>query len=93
MASRKEMNKKTKKHRKSKKRGGSAVVEKAKKTLVKFFKETGERRTSNFLTIRCPDSGECVTFGKEVPKIKKFFNNFDPQYIVEDELKRIGTPS
>lgn len=93
MVSRKITYKKTKKQKKSKKRGGGPTENRAKKTIAKFFKGTTERRTSNFLTIQCPDSSECVTFGKEVPKIKKFFNDFDPQYIVEGGLTRIGAPS
>jgi hypothetical protein len=48
--------------------------------------------TSKFLKAVCSDSGVCITFGKELEKIKEFFGNFDLRYITEP-VKRIGAPS
>lgn len=48
--------------------------------------------TSKFLNAVCSDSGVCITFGKELKKIKEFFGNFDLRYITET-VKRIGVPS
>ena len=35
-----------------------------------------EEENSNYLNIICPKSGDCMAFGMETDRIKKFFNNF-----------------
>ena len=41
----------------------------------------------------CSDSGQCITFGLEINKIKTFFNNFNFDYIDVDKIKRVGAVS
>jgi hypothetical protein len=41
----------------------------------------------------CPDSGKCLVFGIHVEQIKTFFDNFNFQYIVFNEIKQIGAKS
>ena len=41
----------------------------------------------------CPDSGKCLVFGIHVEQIKTFFDNFNFQYIVFNEIKQIGENS
>jgi len=46
------------------------------KKIAKFINKNLKKITLGFLTEICSDSNECVTFGIEVDKIKKYFDNF-----------------
>ena len=61
--------------------------------IQSFFRQTETRRKSHYLSVVCNDSGQCIGFGLEVDKIKKFFNNFGFDYVVYDKIKRIGNIS
>jgi len=77
-----------KKHKRKLKKG------KATRRIQKFMKNTERRRVSLFLSKVCSDSGQCIGFGLEVEKIKKFFKNFKfSNYAEFDKIKRVGAPS
>ena len=67
---------------------------KATRRIQKFMINTERRRVSLFLSKVCSDSGQCIGFGLEVEKIKKFFKNFKfSNYVEFDKIKRVGAPS
>ena len=69
-------------------------VKKATRKIQKFMKNTETRRVSLFLSKVCSDSGQCMGFGLEVEKIKKFFKNFKfSNYVEFDKINRVGAPS
>ena len=61
--------------------------------IQRFFRQTETRRVSHYLSVVCSDSGQCIGFGLEVEKIKKFFNNFGFDYVVYNKIKRVGNIS
>ena len=65
----------------------------ASRKIAKFFKNTSEKRTSEFLKSICSDSGACIAFGTNRHKITKFFDGFTDFKYVEPPIKRIGKPS
>ena len=78
----KEMNKDTEKIKKN-----------ASRKIVKFFKKTGEKRTSEYLKALCSDSGVCIAFGTNRAKITNFFEGFTDFKYVVPPIKSIGNPS
>ena len=65
----------------------------ASRKIHNFFKKTEIPRKANFLSSLCSDSGQCIGMGLEVDKIKKFFNNFNFDFVEFDKIKRIGSVS
>jgi hypothetical protein len=61
--------------------------------IASFMKRTKYNRTAHFLKNVCSDSNECITFGKEVSKIKQFFNGFVDFDYMNSNTKSIGKPS
>ena len=41
----------------------------------------------------CPDSDYCIGFGKELERIRAFYDNFDFKYVDVTKIKRLGAPS
>jgi hypothetical protein len=65
----------------------------AAKKLAKFMLKTGDKRKALFLKTICSDSGACISFGTEIAKINKFFNNFTTFEYAISPVKSIGEPS
>lgn len=61
--------------------------------ISSFMKRTKHNRIAHFLKQVCSDSSECITFGKEVAKIKRFFNGFVDFDYMKSNTKSIGKPS
>ena len=69
------------------------IKKNASRKIVKFFKKTGEKRTTEYLKALCSDSGVCIAFGTNRSKITKFFDGFTDFKYVEPPIKSIGNPS
>ena len=64
----------------------------ASKKIIKFMKNTEEKRKTNYLNIICTDSGECLAVGVEIYRIYQFFNRFTNfKYAIT--TRSMGTPS
>jgi hypothetical protein len=46
-----------------------------------------------FLDKICPNTGQCISFGVETDKIRRYFNDFDFSLSIMDEREFIGSPS
>lgn len=66
--------------------------QKSSRRITKFFKNTSNKRRALFLKSICSDSGVCIAFGKELNKIKDFFNGF-VNFKFLTNVKQIGIPS
>ena len=60
----------------------------ASRKIVRFL-----NRNSKFLAFRCPRSGECVSFGKQIDEITAFFDGYTGFDHVVDPITSIGVPS
>ena len=65
----------------------------ASKKIIKFMKNTEEKRKSNYLNIICTDSGECLAVGIEINRIYQFFNRFINFKYAINPIRSIGDPS
>jgi hypothetical protein len=75
------------------KKTGVLTPSRAAKVVSKFMKNTESKRKARFLSSICSDSGVCISFGKEIDKINKFFDYFtDFKYAVYP-VKQMGIPS
>jgi len=64
----------------------------AAKKIANFMHKYEPKRKALFLKSICPDSGVCISFGAEIPKINSFFSNFtDFKYAVS--MRSIGKSS
>lgn len=71
----------------------TSSLDKASRTIFKFFKNTGEKRTTEYLKAICSDSGVCIAFGKNRNKIINFFDGFNNFQYVAPPIRSIGTAS
>jgi len=69
------------------------IKKNATRKIIKFFKKTGEKRTTEYLKALCSDSGVCIAFGINRTKIINFFDRFTNFQYVEPPIKSIGKPS
>jgi hypothetical protein len=69
------------------------IKKNATRKIIKFFKKTGEKRTTEYLKAICSDSGVCIAFGSNRKKITNFFDGFTNFHYVEPPIKSIGNPS
>uniref|UniRef100_A0A6C0ATN7 Protein kinase domain-containing protein n=1 Tax=viral metagenome TaxID=1070528 RepID=A0A6C0ATN7_9ZZZZ len=61
--------------------------------IQKFMRKTQRRRKELFLKAVCSDSGECISLGREIDKIKEFFNGFTKFQYVLPPIVRKGAVS
>lgn len=62
--------------------------------MIPQISSENEMEIFEYLTKVCADSGECIAVGKEIDKIRSFFNGFtDFTYAVQGEIERIGASS
>ena len=60
--------------------------------IKKFIVKNKNKLTAYFLNAICQDSGVCMAFGKEINKIKSFFNNFTTfEYAVNQRYISTGS--
>jgi len=57
------------------------------------IKHTNRSKTAKFLKFVCPNSSECILFGKESDKIRSFFNGFTDFKYLETNATRLRIPS
>jgi hypothetical protein len=69
------------------------IKKNATRKIIKFFRKTGEKRTTAYLKALCSDSGVCIAFGTNRTKITNFFDGFNNFKYVEPPIKSIGKPS
>ena len=60
---------------------------------IKKQQHTNRSKTARFLKITCPNSSECILFGKESDKIRSFFNGFTDFKYLETHATRLQIPS
>ena len=65
----------------------------ASKKIIKFMRNTEEKRKSHYLNIICADSGECLAVGMEIDRIYQFFNRFINFKYATNPVRSIGAPS
>ena len=65
----------------------------ASKKISDFMLKNKSKITLNFLKTICSDSGMCISFGTEVNKINKFFDNFINFNYAVSPIKTIGKVS
>ena len=74
-------------------KGGEMTPSRATKVVRNFMKNTETKRKARFLSSICADSGVCISFGKEIDKINKFFGHYtDFKYAVYP-VRQLGIPS
>jgi hypothetical protein len=78
----------SKKSKRSKDSKKSAYTRK----IQTFMKTYRPKIRAKFLNAICSDSGVCITFGKEIKRIKDHFNGFN-KFDFVSEIKRVGKPS
>jgi hypothetical protein len=61
----------------------------ATRKIQKFMKTYRPKMRAKFLKAICSDSGVCITFGKEIKRIKDHFNGFN-KFDYVSKIKRIG---
>jgi hypothetical protein len=64
------------------------IVNKSEKTIANFIRKTGL-----FLKIICSDSGQCISFGKNIEEINNFFKGFVNFEYAISPIKKIGAVS
>ena len=65
----------------------------ASRKIIKFFKNTSEKRTTIYLKALCSDSGVCIAFGTHRNKITNFFDGFTNFRYVVTPIRSLGKPS
>jgi len=87
--------KRTKKSKRKTKRNNGGNTDSHQKKIKSLFEKPKTIRQANFLKTICSDSGQCISFGLEIDRIKQFFHQFDipSPYIEKDLVRQIGAPS
>jgi len=83
---------KTKKNNKKKKMSAGTNTKHGEK-IKRFIMSRRTALTARFLKSICSDSGECIVFGKETEKIKKFFQGFSNFNHVQFPIVKIAKGS
>ena len=69
------------------------IKKNATRKIIKFFKNTSEKRTTAYLKALCSDSGVCLAFGTNRNTITKFFDGFTNFQYVVTPIRSLGKPS
>ena len=59
----------------------------------KFLTNPTSQNIRTFLDKICPNTGQCISFGVETDKIRRYFNNFDFALSITNERQLIGSRS
>jgi hypothetical protein len=59
----------------------------------KFMTNPTSQNIRTFLDKICPNTGQCISFGVETDKIRRYFNNFNFALSITNERVFIGSPS
>jgi len=68
-------------------------IEDKQKEISAFLEKPDSAKIRTFLDKICPISGQCITFGIDSNKMRRYFNNYDFSLADRANIKKIGSSS